>query len=105
MDENKASYFFLGIGLGVAVGMLFAPKSGQETRNMIRERAGEGKEYLRRRGEELAESASEVVDRGKGAVTRQKEQLVSAMEAGKQAYREATSTSMPPDRGAVNDNF
>ena len=26
-DNNKLSYFFLGLGLGVAVGVLFAPKA------------------------------------------------------------------------------
>lgn len=102
MDENKATYFFLGLGLGVAVGMLFAPKSGEETRNMIRSKADEGKEYLRRRSEELADSANEVVERGKTVVSRQKEQIAAAMEAGKQAYREATST---PERGPATDNF
>ena len=105
MDENKATYFFLGIGLGVAVGMLFAPTSGQEARNMIRSRAGEGKEYLRRRGGELADSASDVMERGKSVVGRQRDQVSAAMEAGKQAYREATSTSSMGDRGPVADNF
>ena len=33
MDEDKKlSYFCLGLGIGVAVGILFAPKSGEETR-------------------------------------------------------------------------
>jgi len=91
MEENKATYFLLGLGLGVAAGMLLAPKSGEETRNLIRSKAGEGKDYLKRRSEELAESASGVVDRGKSVVNKQKDQISAAMEAGKQAYREATS--------------
>ena len=91
MEENKATYFLLGLGLGVAAGMLLAPKSGEETRHLIRSKADEGKEYLKRRKEELAESASGVVERGKTVVARQKDQLSAAMEAGKQAYREATS--------------
>ena len=49
-DENKFSYFFLGLGLGVAVGLLFAPNSGAETRDLIRSKADESKDYLRRRG-------------------------------------------------------
>jgi gas vesicle protein len=102
MDENKATYFFLGLGLGVAVGMLFAPKSGEDTRNLIRSKAGEGKEYLKRRGEEMVDSASDVVERGKSVVNRQKDQLAAAVEAGKQAYREATST---PERSPATDNF
>ena len=92
MDEDKKlSYFFLGVGIGVAVGLLFAPKSGEETRDLIRSKAGEGKDYLKRRGEEARESATEWVERGRTAVGRQKEQLSAAVEAGKQAYREAVS--------------
>jgi gas vesicle protein len=88
-DDKRLSYFFLGLGIGVAVGILFAPKSGQETRELIRTKAGEGKEYLKRRGEELYDSAGDVVEKGKAALQRQKEQLAAAVEAGKQAYREA----------------
>ena len=47
MDEDKKlSYFFLGVGIGVAVGLLFAPKSGEETRELIRSKAGGGKDYF-----------------------------------------------------------
>ncbi|MEP7362016.1 MAG: YtxH domain-containing protein [Acidobacteriota bacterium] len=92
MDEDKKlSYFFLGVGIGVAVGLLFAPKSGEETRDLIRSKAGEGKDYLKKRGEEARESATDWVERGRTAVGRQKEQLSAAMEAGKQAYREAVT--------------
>jgi gas vesicle protein len=92
MDEDKKlSYFFLGVGIGVAVGLLFAPKSGEETREIIRSKAGEGKDYLKRRGEEARESANEWVERGRTAVSRQKEQLSAAVEAGKQAYRDAVT--------------
>ncbi|MCC7235809.1 MAG: YtxH domain-containing protein [Bryobacterales bacterium] len=92
MDEDKKlSYFFLGVGIGVAVGLLFAPKSGEETRELIRSKAGEGKDYLKRRGEEARESATEWVERGRTAVGRQREQLSAAVEAGKQAYRDAVT--------------
>jgi len=92
MDEDKRlSYFFLGLGIGVAVGILFAPKAGDETRGLIRNKAGEGADYVKRRSGELKESASELVERSKSAVARQKEQLASAIEAGKSAYRENMS--------------
>ena len=90
-DDNKFSYFFLGLGLGVAVGLLFAPKSGAETRDLLLSKADEGKEYLKRRTSDLRETAEEVIEKGKSAVTRQRDNLSSAVEAGKQAYREAVS--------------
>ncbi len=95
-NANKLSFFFLGLGIGVAVGILFAPKSGQETREMIRSKAGEGKDYLRRRSEEIRDSATTVLERGKSAVTRQKDQLAAAVEAGRQAYREAVLSEQEP---------
>jgi gas vesicle protein len=91
-DDNKFSYFFLGLGLGVAAGLLFAPKSGPETRDLLRSKADEGKEYLKRRGSEVRDQASDVLERGKSTVSRQRENLAAAVEAGKQAYREAVST-------------
>jgi gas vesicle protein len=98
-DDNKFSYFFLGLGLGVAAGLLFAPKSGPETRDLLRSKADEGKEYLKKRTAEVRDQASDAIDRGRSTVTRQRDNLVAAMEAGKQAYREAvTATPNDADR-------
>jgi gas vesicle protein len=90
-DDNKFSYFFLGLGLGVAVGLLFAPKSGAETRDLLLTKADEGKEYLKQRGSELKDSASDILEKGKSAVTRQRDNLTAAVDAGKQAYRDAVT--------------
>ena len=97
-DDNKFSYFFLGLGLGVAAGLLFAPKSGPETRDLLRAKADEGKEYLKRRTNELSDQAAEVLERSKSTVSRQRDNLVAAVEAGKQAYREAVTTPNDAER-------
>lgn len=90
MDEdNKLSYFCLGLGLGVALGVLFAPKSGEETRAFLKSRADEGTDYVRRRSSEFKDSAIGAVERGKQTIQRQKDHLTAAMEAGRQAYRDA----------------
>lgn len=90
-DDSKLSYFFLGVGLGVAVGVLFAPKAGAETREMIRNKANESADFAKRRAQELRDQASEAVERGKQTLSRHKDNLNAAMEAGKQAYRDATT--------------
>lgn len=101
MDEEKRlSYFFLGLGIGVAVGILFAPKSGEETRGLIRSKAGESKDYLRRRSEELRDSASDILERSKTAVARQKDQLSAAVDAGRQAYRESVANPTGDSAGS-----
>lgn len=94
-DDNKLSYFCLGLGLGVAVGILFAPKSGQETRQFLRERAEEGADVVKRRSDELKEQAAETLERGKGHVRRHRENLAQAVDAGRQAYREAVNVPQP----------
>ena len=91
-DDNKLSFFFLGLGLGVAVGVLFAPKSGSETRDLIRNKANEGADYAKRRASEFRDQANDALDKGKQTVQRHKENLSAAVEAGKQAYRDAVNT-------------
>jgi gas vesicle protein len=96
MDEDsKLSFFFLGLGLGVAAGVLFAPKSGAETRYFLLSKANESADLAKRRANELREQAADTVDRGKSAVQRHKDNLTAAVEAGKQAYREAASQPIP----------
>jgi len=93
MDKNGLSSFLLGLGVGVAIGMLFAPKSGEETRELIKNKTGEGTDYLKQRSTEFRQSAAEWVDKGKEAINRQKESLSDAVDAGKQAYRDAVNTA------------
>lgn len=102
MDEDKRiSYFCLGLGIGVAVGILFAPKSGEETRQLLRSKAEEGGEYVKRRSLELRDQAEELTERGKNALQRQKEQLANAVEAGKQAYRDSVTADAANSPDAV----
>lgn len=102
-DDNKLSYFFLGLGLGVAAGILFAPKSGPETRDLIKSKAGEGTDYLKKQTESLKGSATDLVDRGRSLLNRQKDNLNQAVEAGKQAYRDAVTG--PAERNVTNEGF
>jgi gas vesicle protein len=85
---DKFGNFLLGLGLGVGVGLLFAPRSGEETRDMLMSKADEGKDYLKRQTDDLRGSAADIVDKGRDAITRQRDSLSEAIDAGKQAYRE-----------------
>jgi gas vesicle protein len=91
MDKNGLSSFLMGLGVGVAIGMLFAPKSGSETRELIKNKAGEGADFVKQRGTEFRQTASDWVDKGKDALRSQKENFSDAVEAGRQAYRDAVT--------------
>jgi gas vesicle protein len=45
---SKVSYFLAGLGIGALVGILFAPKSGEETREYLTSKADEGRDYAQR---------------------------------------------------------
>jgi len=90
--------FLLGAGVGVGIGMLFAPKSGDKTRGLLKEKADEGNEYLKRRSSELRDSATDIIESGKEAIGRQKDALAAAIAVSKQAYAEAGGQP-PPSEG------
>ena len=100
MEENHAGakfvYFLTGVGIGALIGILFAPQSGRQTREMIASRAEDGREFLVKKSRELREQADEYVERGKSTLSQQREHLAAAIEAGKQAYR-AESQKVPAE--------
>jgi gas vesicle protein len=94
MSDNSGSsfgWFLAGVGLGALVGVLYAPRAGSDTRDVIRARAEEGRDYMRTRAREARGQASEWVDRGRDVMNQQKDQFRAAYEAGRQAYQEATT--------------
>jgi len=90
-DGNSFVWFLAGLGLGALAGVLYAPRSGSETREALRARADEGREYVRNRAREAREQANQWAEKGREVVNQQKEQFRAAYEAGRQAYHEATT--------------
>src|SRR5262245_6087207 len=104
MGENsgggdKFMFFVAGAGIGAVLALLFAPKSGRETRELIARTANDSRDFLANKMTEgrsivdekrrrLTDEFSSFLDKSKEAVSRQKEQLSAAFEAGKAAYRE-----------------
>ncbi len=113
---NGFAWFLAGLGVGALAGILYAPKSGRETREDLASSAREGTEYLRTRGKQVAEQVGTIVDkskeqvgeyvdrgrevvdrgraqwedfveRGKSLVGDQSTRVAAAVDAGKQAYK------------------
>jgi gas vesicle protein len=97
MAENnigsKVSFFIVGLGVGALIGILFAPKSGEETREYLTNKAEEGKEYAQRKARELRERAEDLIERSKEIMSRQKDAVASAVDAGKETYRRESKIS------------
>ena len=94
-DEGGSGFiwFLAGLGIGAIVGVLYAPKSGDETREYLRRKGEEGRDYVVNQAGRAREQANEWVDRGKEVIGQQRENWSQAVQAGKQAYRDATEKS------------
>lgn len=70
--------FVVGALTGAAVALLFAPASGEETREYLGKKAREGKDKAR-----------EAVDQGREHYDRQRDNLVTAVDRGRDAFQQA----------------
>jgi gas vesicle protein len=87
--------FLLGALSGAALAILFAPRSGRETREMLGEKLRETADRSRHlgeqaleRGREAAEDASGYLERQRDVLEKRRDRLAAAVEAGRQAYRD-----------------
>lgn len=74
--------FLIGLGVGIGLGVLFAPMSGEETRSNIRDRAND-----------LADQARETYEQGR-------ERVRSGISSIRSATERATGTTGAPATGS-----
>lgn len=94
---ETVSAFAVGIGVGAALGLLFAPRSGEDTRDYI---VGGAKDKLDEVVGGAEDKLDEVVAKGRKWVRRAeqgvddaKERVMDAAHAGERAYREAKNSA------------
>jgi gas vesicle protein len=89
---SKVSYFLVGLGVGALMGVLFAPKSGEDTRDYLSKRADDGRDFAQKKARELRDRADDLLERGKEVASRKRDSLSAAVEAGRDAFlRESKS--------------
>ena len=81
--------FILGGLAGAALAVLFAPRSGRETREILSDRMKDGLAKGRDLKDEVVNRSQELRDQAVDFVEERKGRLGNAIEAGQQAYREA----------------
>jgi gas vesicle protein len=91
--------FAIGATLGAVVALLFAPKSGRELREDLADATRKGVDRARETGTQLstkageyyetaASRAGELASSAREAASRRGERFTTAIEAGREAYRE-----------------
>ena len=65
---EKFLYMLAGMGLGAGFALLFAPKSGRETRRYLSRLADEGRERVFETSEEFVDRGKKVYEHGKAVV-------------------------------------
>ena len=70
--------FVIGALTGAAVALLYAPASGEETREYLGQKAREGKAKAR-----------DAMDQGRDYYRNQRDNLVTAVERGREAFQQA----------------
>jgi len=90
---SKVTYFLVGLGVGALVDILFAPKSGEDTREYLSKKADEGRDFAQRKAKELRERADDLIERSKDAASRGKDSISAAVEGAREAYRREASKS------------
>jgi len=77
---NVLLAFLVGALSGAAVALLYAPKSGRETREYLGEKAREGRAR-----------AADAAARGREALNQGRDTITTAIERGREAYEQARS--------------
>lgn len=98
MSGKNFGILAIGVSLGAAVGLLYAPRSGRVTRRFVRSKANYAAHAVKDRGEKLKNSAVGQFERGKQRITDTKSHLASAFEVGRQAYRDANESFAKADQ-------
>ncbi len=65
-DSNQILWFIAGAAVGASVALLFAPASGEHTRNTIVKKAGEGHKAFTESGRDMIERGRDMLDKARG---------------------------------------
>ncbi|MDY0384618.1 MAG: YtxH domain-containing protein [Geobacter sp.] len=83
--------FLAGAALGSALALLYAPKSGRETREQIADLADDAVEKIKEYTKEAQTKLVSAFEEGQEAIREKKSILASAIEAGREAIQKEKS--------------
>src|SRR5437763_14738151 len=93
--NDKLIYLGAGCGIGMVLGLLFAPQSGQEIRNTLTSKVDDLTHKVQEKvqesgiGDTAGQTWRNVVEKGKNVASMGKPRLNESIEAGKRRFNES----------------
>ena len=88
-DRNSGEVmlaFVLGGIIGAAVGILYAPRSGKDTRKKLKDISEDLSEKIGDVGEEVKSKSKQIIAEGKEKIISSKDRIEEAIEAGRKVF-------------------
>jgi len=82
-SSNSLAWFLTGAIIGATAAILFAPKSGKETRRYISDKTQQGREAVTETSKDIADAGKEMFERGRKLV----EDAAELFERGRKLVR------------------
>jgi gas vesicle protein len=102
--DDKLIYLGAGCGIGLILGLLFAPQSGEETRHNLTNKVEELTHKVQDRishssiGDSASQTLNSVIEKGKNVAHFGRQRLNESLEAGKRKYSEMMEREDPGPR-------
>ncbi len=93
--NDKLIYLGAGCGIGLILGLLFAPQTGEETRHTLTNKVDDLTQKVQEKvqqsgiGDRASETWHNVVEKGKNVANIGRSRLNESIEAGKRKYSES----------------
>ncbi len=94
MGKKEFGLLGLGLGIGVTVALLYAPRKGAVTRRFVRAKANSAAGFVKEKAVNLSEAAVDAVQQSKRKAGAAKEALSAAYQVGREAFAAETRTGI-----------
>ena len=81
-QASRITYLVAGLGIGALVGVLLAPRSGDETREWFATKCKDGMDSVNAKVKQTHQQVAELIDRGQ-------QQVGEAVDKGREAFSKA----------------
>ena len=69
-NTTKITWLLAGVAIGAGIALMYAPKTGKDTRRYLRRKAGDARDAIAETGgqirDTIVETSEQIVDKGRG---------------------------------------